>query len=610
MAADVRDNLEGRVAASGGVDGARARTATELGPPLERAHLFWLAALVFLSIFLVLEPLGSFALFGSDTGEYYRLTQELVAGGHLATSNYAGWGSAYPDFPGIFLVTAAGAGALHVSPLAALEMIVPVLSALSVVPLFLLFRRLIPQNTIALVGAGFAGAFMPRAFSIAHPAPLALGDLFVVAALWMLLEGRRDARWFVPLSLTSAALIVTHHLSSYFFLVSAVGGLLLLELWRPGTWSRRFPTRELVFFAGFSVTLLAYWFVYAPSFLGVLDTGLPFVHQAVAAPAIVGVLLGFVAIGALLRWRRQHAGPAAIRFRYPSDRSVARDLVILCVGVVGGVLALTVIPLPGTSQTTITDAVVFFAPIFAAIVFASGSRRLVTASRLGPFALTWLAAVGLSALAALATQNPELPPDRHAEYLLIPLGLLIAVGAGHLVSRWATPLGRPAVLAASVGVIVLIAANAAIVYPPPIDFGGFQEGLTHQDAALWLWVGLGVPGWATVASDHRLSSMIFGFDGNPATWDSTPDLFIGTQWSGASGELNGSVAPHTVRPVNVVAVDAQMRQGVALDPSALAAPMSPQALAWLSGPPFVPIYENGEQAVYWVLSPSSGGLGG
>ena len=82
---------------------------------------------------------------------------------------------------------------------------------------------------------------MPRMFSLAHPAPLALGDLFVVAALWMFVEGRRDVRWYFPLALTGGALIVTHHLSTYFFLVSALGSLILLELAVPGRWSRRLP---------------------------------------------------------------------------------------------------------------------------------------------------------------------------------------------------------------------------------------------------------------------------------------------------------------------------------------------------------------------------------
>lgn len=577
-------------------------TAADGPPPLDRVHLLWLGALVLLVVFLLLEPLGSFALFGSDTGEYYRLTADLASTGRLPTSGYAGWGTAYPDFPGLFVLAASVAGAADVGPLPALTVALPVVAALSVVPLFLLFRRLIPQPTVALLGAGFATVFMPRAFSIAHPAPLSLGDFFVVASLWLFVEGRRDARYYLPLALGAGALIVTHHLSSYFFLVSAAGGLFLLELWRPGAWSPRFPARELVFVAGFAVVLLVYWFALSPQFVGILHTGLGNLSAGLAAPLAVGAVLATVGMGLVIRGRRRrpHRAP---RFRYPSSRSIVRDMALI-LGVEGaGVVAITVVPLPGTAQTTVAAAILLFLPVLLTVVFAAGSRRLATVARLGPFTITWLAAVGLSGVAALALANPELPAERHVEYLVIPLGLLVALGIGHLVGRWATPAGRPAVAAAGAAVVLLLAANAAIVYPPPADLGGFQEGLTPADAGLWMWVGLGLPGWATVASDHRLSSMIFGFDGNPATWDSTPDLFTGSSWSLAAAELNGSVAPHTVRPIDAVAVDTTMRAGVALNPSHLAAPMSPAALTWLGEPPFVPLYENGGERVYWVAGP-------
>ncbi len=571
-------------------------------PPLERSHLFWLASLTLLAVVLMLEPLGTFAVFGSDTGEYFRLTSDLVSSGRIPTSGYAGWGSAYPDFPGIYLLSGATAGALHVDVLSALSVSVPMVAALSVVPLFLLFRRLLPNPTLALLGAGFAAVFMPRAFSIAHPAPLSLGDFFAVAGLWLFVEGRREPRYYLPLALVSGALIVTHHLSSYFFLVSAVGGLVLLELWRPGAWARRFPLRELLFLGAFTTVLLVYWFLYAPAFLGILRTGFPGLASSAVVPAIALALLALVALGVLLRWRRGR--PRSLpTFRYPSDRSVARDIGVIVAAELAGVGAVTVVTLPGTSQTTVVAAIVFFLPIFATVVFASGSRRLLSASRAGPFALTWITALGLSSLIALAVPNPELPFSRHAEYLVIPLGLLVAVGLGHLAGRWVTPAGRRGAVAAGLAAVVLVGANAAIVYPPPADFGGFQEGLTNADAALWLWAGVGLPGWATVASDHRLSSMVFGFDGNPATWDSTDALFTGPSWPAAAAELNGSVAPHTVRPVNAVAVDQTMVGGVALDPATLAHPMSPEAKSWLGEPPFVPLYENGPQAVYWVDGP-------
>lgn len=570
---------------------------------LDGAHLLWLFALLGGTVFIVLEPLANFALFGSDTGEYYRLTDALLASGHLP-STYLGWGSAYPDFPGIFLLGAATAGATGVDALSALTWTIPVVSALAVLPMFLLFRRLFPNDSVAFVGSGLATVAFPRIFSLAHPAPLALGDFLVVAALWMFVEGRRDVRWYVPLGVTSAALILTHHLSSYFFVVSALGSLVLVELYRPRSWSQRFPLRELVFGAAFLGVLFAYWFS-APSFLATASLGS--IHNSPGLLAVfeAGAAGAMGLAGLLLRWRRARPVRRDV-VRIPTDRSVIRDFAFLLGGSFLGILVVTSFPLPGTSQTTTISAVLYFTPILAIIALAAGTRRLVSAARLGPYSIAWLTAVGLSALLALATADPVISPARHAEYLVIPLGLLVAIGVGRLVARSEQRWGRPAVLAGAAAVVLLIAANGAIAYPPPAVFGGFQEGLTDGDAALWGWAAIGLPAGTVVASDHRLSSMIFGFDGNRATWDSTPNLFTGSDWGLAAAELRSSEAPHNLSPIDAVAIDGTMRgSGVALDPSSLALPMSPAATAWFLSPPFVPIYENGPQSVYWVDGPVS-----
>jgi hypothetical protein len=284
--------------------------------------------------------------------------------------------------------------------------------------------------------------------------------------------------------------------------------------------------------------------------------------------------------------------------------------VIIAVVVFGAVALLLIVPLPGTTQMTNPATILWFTPLLGLGLLAAGSRRTPTLARLGPFSLTWLGALGISALVTLVAGGlaPQIsgfinaiPPSRHVEYILIPVGLLVAIGAGRLVARAGDRAGRRALVAASVGLIVLIAANAAIVYPPQADFGGFQEGLTHGDATLWMWVGLGVsPSWV-VATDHRLSSMIFGFDGNPATWDSTPALFNGSNWTAALNELRASDAPHTLRPIDLVAVDSVMYVGVALNPSAIALPLSAAAQHWFTELPFVPLYRNGLDVVYLVV---------
>jgi len=238
---------------------------------------------------------------------------------------------------------------------------------------------------------------------------------------------------------------------------------------------------------------------------------------------------------------------------------------------------------------------------------------------MGPFALAWLGVLSFSAvtmlgLASLGTSFPRyavavgfadtLSPGRHVEYLFIPLGLLMAVGLARLVARAGDRHGRRALFATAMAVVVVVAANAAIVYPPQSDFGGFEEGLTHGDAALWMWVGIAIPTSAAVATDHRLSSMIFGFDGNPATWVTTAALFEGPNgsWVDAYAELVNVGVPNPAdpHPIDFVAVDSVMYTGVALDPSALALPLSSAAIGWFEKLPFLPVYENGLEVVYLV----------
>lgn len=590
-------------------------------PPLRPETLLLLGGLALLLVFLALEPFLSYALFGSDTGEYYRLTVDLISSGSLPHgAAYAGWGSAYPDFPGIFLLAGGGAGALGADPFSALTVLVPVVAVLSVFPLFLLFRRLYPHDTVALLAAGISSLVMPRLFSIAHPAPLAIGDFLCVGALWMLVESRRDVRWYLPLSLTGGALILTHHLSSYFFVVSAFGGIFLLEMWRPGLWSRRFPVRELLFVAALVTGTFAFWFYGTTTFTSkVLDFAFSN-HVGFAVFEGLG-LFAIVVAGLLVRWRRGRPRPSRAWVRLPTDRSLVRDAVALCVIIFGAIFLLVFVPVPGTTQSTSPTAILWFAPVLALGIVCAGSRRVLSPSRAGPFVLAWLGALGLSAgamivlslAAPFVPQSPAggisstLSPGRHVEYLFLPIGLLIAVGFARLVTRVGDRAGRRAFAAGCLGVVLLLAANAAIVYPPQNDFGGFEEGLTHGDAGLWIWVGIAAPPTWTVATDHRLSSMIFGFDGNPSTWFTTPALFTGSNWSLAAAELRDSGTPYTNatgagRPIDLVVVDSVMYSGVALDPSKLATPLSSSAVGWFEKLPFVPVYENGPDVVYVVDS--------
>ena len=115
------------------------------------------------------------------------------------------------------------------------------------------------------------------------------------------------------------------------------------------------------------------------------------------------------------------------------------------------------------------------------------------------------------------------------------------------------------------------------------------------------WMAREMAPGSVLAADYRLSDLYFGFSGNPATWSNAGPLFLSPNRTAALQQLAGTRAPSRTLPIDLVAVDATMRTtGVALNPSSLALPMASQALTRFSEPPFVVVYENGPQEVWWV----------
>src|SRR5437870_12106239 len=177
-----------------------------------------LAAVTLIAITVRPSPLLSFLYWGSDTGEYFSILRALVRGGRVSTPYY-GWGVTYPYFPGMFF---AQAGVVDLSGLdvpTTINLLVPVLGALAVLPMFLIGRRMTGDDRFALFAAAFLAGAIPVAYTTAHTAPATVGELLAVAGLLCFVRLRTDGRAMVPLLLVTATLIATHHLSLYFFLI-------------------------------------------------------------------------------------------------------------------------------------------------------------------------------------------------------------------------------------------------------------------------------------------------------------------------------------------------------------------------------------------------------
>src|SRR6266511_1020213 len=163
-----------------------------------------LSAVVLGAIAVRLAPLWSFLYWGSDTAEYFSILRNLVRTGRVSTTYY-GWGITYPYFPGVFFPQAGlvELGGLDISTV--LNLLVPVIGAFAVVPMFLLAVRIARDDRIGLFAAAFLAGAIPHAYTTAHAAPATLGDVLALTGLVLFLRLRTDGRAMTPLLLVSGA---------------------------------------------------------------------------------------------------------------------------------------------------------------------------------------------------------------------------------------------------------------------------------------------------------------------------------------------------------------------------------------------------------------------
>ncbi len=556
---------------------------------MRRSTALALAAIVFAAIAIRLSPLLTSLYWGADFGEYFGILRFVSVRGMLPT-HYAGWGTTYPSFPGMFLAQDAVLGLAGLGLPVVESLVVPILGALAVLPVFLISQELLRDDRVALFVAAFVAGVMPHVYATSHTAPATLGDLLAFTTLLLVLRLRRDPRVLLPLALVTPALVMTHHLSTYFVILMVLGGLLLRGLLRPFAWDA--GAKREVGYAGFLLVItFAYWFGYATPFRDniLVDVNVsPWWILFVAFGALLLLLALVVVARRRATWR--------YRPRYPGLRySVA--MFGLALAFVVGLAAATILgAVPGTSVALPPLVLVDFAPLLVLLAFSSAGRKFFDFLRDGTAISAWFLALSASAILGSVVATRVLIPYRHVEYLIVPVGILAGVGFFHLLDL--ATLSRARRAAAIVAGCALLLGNFAFAIPPPSFVAGWNEATQPVAMDGVYWARGHVSG--LVAADHIASTNLFGFGGVNATWDSTAAPFFAATWADARPGLVDVPAPSGIENVTYVWIDQIEIHGVELRVEQPAVPMSLAAIAKFNDSPFVKVYDDGYAQVYWV----------
>lgn len=571
------------------------------GPAFRRAAP-WLLASIFLGGLLTrLHPAVRYGVWGSDSGEYYFLTKQLVETGRVIFA-YDGWGLAYPYFPGMFALSGAVHAMTGVDVFYAVQWTVPVVAALTGVLVGLVAYRVTSDPRAGVLAGAFVAVTAPVVLVTSHAMPGSLGHVFLLAMVALMPDAYRD-RWNLALlGVLGAALLLTHHLSTYF----AIGILAFIPFYREMTqrsfdWPRL--QVELPLVGGLLLASLVWWLgVAAPFREEIVGDALPF------PPLVTAVLflLALASLPALVVLRRTrsdwHLDP-----RYASFPRQRTYILGGFLGFVAVLLLVILVKLPGTDIDIGWITFLYAIPLLVWLAFLPLGIGSIRFHRHGSLLVAWLYAILASLLFAILINSRVLFPFRHVDYMVEAMAPLVAVGMLMVYDQAVAsrvPAERARVRSnAILAVVLLVVASAALSLPPRETIGGFEEGMSVPELQAVRWTRDNLPPESTFAADHRLSSLLFGLAGMHPTWDYTPVTYHAESPSDALVELSAARVPPRdgEARIDYVILSPAIEEGVTLLQWETSRPMSEKAIAKFEDARyFEKIYDEDDVRIYRV----------
>lgn len=556
---------------------------------MKKWTIFALLSVFLLGLIMRVLPLFHYAIWGSDTGEYYFLTKFLIEN-HYISFDYSGWGFGYPYFPGMFVLTGS-VGLLGFNLLDTLRILTPVISSLSIILIFFITKNIFKDNRIGIVSALLFAVAIPHVFTTSHPMPGSLGDFLLLFCVLLFIKMYENKKFLPLLFLSASALIVTHHLSSYFLFISILFFVFMREILQKNSDKKKLMI-EISFLGFLFAGMMIQWLWVAKPFEKII-------YDAFKIQPLILVLLSclvFSVLPVIVFLRRK------LSWEYKSKSTTYRGMLIKYYAAIAAsfpILMIAVfVKVPGTTITIDRSSIILFTPAIILFSFCCMGTGFSDEYKNGDFIFYWLAAIAVSMLVGIGSNNTVLIPYRHLEYIIVPVSIFAGAGIVKFYDMCKRNNLKKAFFAFSFAFLLIIAPFSC--YPPTNVLGGFDEGTDYRDMEAVFWVKENLPN-AAIASDHRMSSMLFGFANTSPSWENAPKVFHSSSFNESKNELLNCEIPSGEKRIDYVFIDKTMKEsGVALTQYENAEPMSKESIEKFNHAPFMKIYDNGYVQIYRI----------
>ncbi len=554
--------------------------------------LGYAAALSAISIFISLWPLSKFYIWGSDTGEYLWILRYFSQHGGMP-KHYPGWALVYHYYYGLYspLAPLIQAGA---DPLNVLKIIIPAISSLSSIFVFLLIYKFTEDEFASFLGGVFYIMALPKIFPLSHPMPGSLADFFMVGFYLLVYLYYEDYKYMALAFILGLGVIITHHFTTYLLLIS----LFMAALIRSAFFGIDVKVKRDLALAIPLYLIFVLYLVSIPPFVYIFKQGAGVGNRGVLAMGI-GCLCTYLIVLYLIRGKLAKYRDRIFKYSKFTREGILKAFGIFSAIVVSISFILSRVSTPGYHITISPLALAYYVPVIL-LAFPAwiGWNVMKGTEDFYPLA-SWLLAIALSALGGIILQSHVFIPYRHVQYIWTPISVFFGVGIAAL-RRYFPKISKREIIAKSFVFASLFLILFITAYPPQEALGGFQEGTKWKTVEGILWMKEHLPKGAIVLADHRVSDAIFGIGEINATWEYDVSVLLTKNVTKALIRLYMARTPIGWKRVSYVAFDNATIKGVAGVQWANAKPMSKEALEKFNTPYFQKIYDNGWFRVYKV----------
>ena len=486
------------------------------------------------------------AAWGVDFGIYYGLTNSFVETKSLINP-YNGWGGSYQYFPVLYAITGFAHFLTGIDTIHLLPKIAPIFGGLTIPLLYFIVHELTKDRTIALLSSVLLSTATFHVYQTSHAAPLTIGHFFMMISLFFFIKFIKNSSYIIPLLISTALLIMSHHFTMYFYIISITFMLFAYANHHSSLWKKSSMVFAYVLVA--STAAFIYWiFVATPVYEGFMNG-----KMIVSSPFVI-ILYYFLTITGftLCRYSKQiKEYLPSIMFPTTTLSLTKKTIIIFSVLLLASIIAIKT-GIPGVYISLTPIAVAYSIPMILLASFSLAGLSILKEKIGGYLVQGWIIAFIGSFLFSIL--SAKLMPDRHLEYLIVPLCIPAALSIHYLlqnhtineVKSMISPqklIHPPQSLKAHIRTIAipiivssLVIANTMAAYPTIDALDSLDERVSDPCISVLDWMDGNVSNTSVIASDHRLSMLCWA-NGYNITYGKTNITWYNGNNSACLGEL-------------------------------------------------------------------------